>query len=152
MDAGRRLWKTTGTVIALHRSRRDPTLLYMGLYDGLVRMRLGAGRWTDAERIDGVREQVLSIVEDTLGQIWLGTQNSGTLRLDPAADSDQPIITRFGVADGLPAGWVHTTTVAGRVTFLAGQGTGLFRRMDAETGSRRHGQTSDLGFVPSCPP
>ncbi|MCP4291096.1 MAG: hypothetical protein GY780_04610, partial [bacterium] len=152
VDAGRKLWRAgTGMhVTALHRSRRDPTLIYLGLYDGLVRMRLGAGRWTDAERIDGVREQVKSIVEDALGQLWLGTRTAGALRLDPAADSDQPIITRFGVADGLPAGWVHATTVAGRVTFLAGQGTGLFHRMDAETGSRRgrHGQTSDLGFVP----
>ncbi|MCP4844046.1 MAG: hypothetical protein GY901_02960, partial [Actinomycetia bacterium] len=131
-------------------SRRDPTLLFLGLYDGLVRMRLGAGRWTDAERIGGVREQVKSIVEDALGQLWLGTRTAGALRLDPAADSDQPIITRFGVADGLPAGRVHATTVAGRVTFLASQGLGLFHRMDAETGSRRgrHRQTSDLGFVP----
>ncbi|MCP5028470.1 MAG: hypothetical protein GY929_19505, partial [Actinomycetia bacterium] len=144
VDAGRRLWQAeTGVpVFALHRSRRDPTLLYLGLGDGLARMRLGAGRWTDAERIPGVREQVNSIVEDTLGRLWLGTRNDGVLRLDPAADSDPPIITRFGVADGLPAGWVHTTTVAGRVTFRGGQGTGLFHQMDAETGSRRgrHGQ------------
>ncbi|MCP4246559.1 MAG: hypothetical protein GY778_05885 [bacterium] len=93
-----------------------------------------------------------SIVEDALGELWLGTRTEGVLRLDPAADSDQPIITRFGVADGLPAGTLKVTTGAGRVTFLAGLETGLFRRMDAETGSRRHGQTSDLGFVPSCPP
>ncbi|MCP4846178.1 MAG: hypothetical protein GY901_13945, partial [Actinomycetia bacterium] len=119
----------------------------LGLSDGLVRMRLGAGRWTDAERIDGVREQVRSIVEDALGQLWLGTRTTGVLRLEPAANSDPPIITRFDVADGLPAGSVHATAVAGRVTFRAG---GLLCRMDAETGSRRgrHGQTSDLGFVP----
>ncbi|MCP5029887.1 MAG: hypothetical protein GY929_26750, partial [Actinomycetia bacterium] len=130
----------------------DPTLLYLGLSDGLARMRLGAGRWTDDERIDGVREQVSFIVEDAQGELWLGTRTAGALRLEPAADSDPPIITRFGVADGLPAGSIHATTVAGRVTLLADQGTGLFRRMDAETGSRRgrHGQTIDLGFVPDA--
>ncbi|MCP4873128.1 MAG: hypothetical protein GY898_30920, partial [Proteobacteria bacterium] len=150
VDAGRSLWKTGHHVRALHRSLRDPTLLYLGLSDGLARMRLGAGRWTDAERIDGVREQVSFIVEDAQGELWLGTRTAGALRLEPAAGSDQPIITRFGVADGLPAGSIHATTVAGRVTLLADQGTGLFRRMDAETGSRRgrHGQTIDLGFVP----
>ncbi|MCP4965062.1 MAG: hypothetical protein GY926_07485, partial [bacterium] len=152
VDAGRRLWQaeTEVPVFALHRSRRDPTLLYLGLSDGLVRMRLGAGRLTDAERIGGVREHVNSIVEDALGQLWLGTRAAGALRLDLIADSDQPIITRFGVADGLPAGWVEARTVAGRVRFLAGQGRSLSRRMDAGTGSPRdrHGQTNDLGFVP----
>ncbi|MCP4960806.1 MAG: hypothetical protein GY925_16255, partial [Actinomycetia bacterium] len=134
----------------LHRSRRDPTLLYLGLSDGLARMRLGAGRWTDVERIDGVREKVKTIIEDSLGQLWLGTRTAGALRLDSAGDSDPPIITRFGVTDGLPAGQVYATTVGGRVTFLTDEGAGLFRRMDAEAGSRRgrHGQTSDLGFVP----
>ncbi|MCP4376081.1 MAG: hypothetical protein GY794_07915, partial [bacterium] len=71
------------------------------------------------------------------------------LRLDPTADSDQPIITRFGVADGLPAGWTTATTVGGRVMFRTGQGN-LFRRTVAEAGAwrGRPGQTSDLGFVP----
>ncbi|MCP5025124.1 MAG: hypothetical protein GY929_02460, partial [Actinomycetia bacterium] len=148
VDAGRTLWQFERSVYALHRSRRDPTLLYLGLSDGLARMRLGAGRWTDAERIDGVREQVRSIVEDGLGQLWLGRRTEGVLRLDPTADSEEPIITRFGVADGLPAGRVYARTVAGRVTIRGGQA--LFHQMDAETGSRRgrHGQASDLGFVP----
>ncbi|MCP3910487.1 MAG: hypothetical protein GY713_06005, partial [Actinomycetia bacterium] len=118
VDAGQWLWEheTELHVGVLYRSRRDPTLLYLGLSDGLVRMRLDAGGWTDAERIPGVREQVNSIVEDTLGRLWLGTRNDGVLRLDPAADSDQPIITRPGVTDGQSTEAVITMTVAGRVT------------------------------------
>ncbi len=69
VDAGRMLWQTGVHVYALHRSRRDPTLLYLGLEDGLAQMRLRAGRWTDAERIGGVRELVRSLVEDGLGQV-----------------------------------------------------------------------------------
>ncbi|MCP3994119.1 MAG: hypothetical protein GY722_03500, partial [bacterium] len=152
VGAGYWLWEPGAGlhVFALHRSRRDPTLLYLGLTDGLVRMRLGKGGWTDAERFDGVQEQVRTIVEDALGQLWLGTQSSGALRLDPTADPDQPIITRFGVADGLPPGWLGVTTLAGQVAFLSDHGTGLFHRTHALTGSPpdSHGQTSDLDFVP----
>ncbi|MCP3996326.1 MAG: hypothetical protein GY722_14900, partial [bacterium] len=90
-----------------------------------------------------------SIVEDELGELWLGTRTAGVLRLDPTADSDKLIITRFGVADGLPAGYVRAITVAGRMAFLSQVG-GLFSLTHAETGSHqsRHVQTSDLGFVP----
>ncbi|MCP4126350.1 MAG: hypothetical protein GY753_04725, partial [Gammaproteobacteria bacterium] len=135
-------------VFTLHRSRRDPTRLYLGLSNGLVRMRLIAGQWTDAVYIGGVQEQVRTIVEVAQGQLWLGTQSSGVLRLDPTDDPDEPIITRFGPADGLPPGWLGVTTLAGQVAILSEQGTGLFRRMHTESGSPQdnHGQISDLRF------
>ncbi|MCP4247699.1 MAG: hypothetical protein GY778_11675, partial [bacterium] len=134
-----------GKVFEVFRSRRDPTLLYLGLNDGLARTRLHAGRWTDAERIGGVREKVRSIVEDARGQLWMGTVNAGVLRLEPAAaDSDDPVIGRFGVADGLPVGRIGARSVADRVVFLSHDGAGLFR-IDSQTGSRQAGV---LGFVP----
>ncbi|MCP4272797.1 MAG: hypothetical protein GY781_12670, partial [Gammaproteobacteria bacterium] len=149
-DAGEWLWENNRTVRALHRSQRDPNLIYLGLDDGLVQIRLDAGLWTDIKRIEEVREHILSIVEDTQGQLWLGTRNSGALRLEPDADSDRPTITRFGVADGLPAGWVITMNLAGQVMFQASQKIGLFRQNNAEAGSPQilPGQTSNLGFVP----
>ncbi|MCP3996682.1 MAG: hypothetical protein GY722_16725, partial [bacterium] len=106
VGTGHWLWgpEAGSHVFVLHRSRRDPNLLYLGLRDGLVRMRLNAGRWTNAVRIGSVREQIRTIAEDALGQLWLGTQSSGALRLDPTADPDESIVTRFGVSDGLPPG------------------------------------------------
>ncbi|MCP3661492.1 MAG: hypothetical protein GY696_03185 [Gammaproteobacteria bacterium] len=148
VDSGQWLWKQNTVVFALHRSQRDPTLLYLGLEDGLVQIHLNAGRWDNAKRIDGVRELVRSIVEDAQGELWMGTDYMGVLRLNPASDSEEQIITRYGVADGLPAVWIHVKTVAGLVRFL-GEGR-LFSRVDTVTRSSRDslGQISDLGFMP----
>ncbi|MCP4127619.1 MAG: hypothetical protein GY753_11220, partial [Gammaproteobacteria bacterium] len=81
-------------------------------------------------------------------ELWMGTDYMGVLRLNPASDSEEQIITRYGVADGLPAVWIHVKTVAGLVRFL-GEGR-LFSRVDTVTRSSRDslGQISDLGFMP----
>ena len=118
---------------ALYRSRRDPTLLYLGLRDGLARLRLRDGRWTDDGRIQGIREQVRSIVEDAEGRLWLGLKYGGVVRLEPSpASSDAAAIRRFGAEHGLPEGHVDVESIAGRMVFvhrdgiyrLAGSGTG----------------------------
>ncbi len=126
------------------RSRQDPTLLYLGLSSGLARMRLRAGRWTDAGRIPGIRESVRSIVEDARGRLWMGLQEEGVLRLEAArALSDEAVVsrsvatrsvatrsvaTRFGTAQGLPAGQIVVQQMAGRVVFV--NRAGLFRLAD----------------------
>ncbi len=95
-----------GHVLQLYRSRRDTALLYLGLSGGLARLHLRAGQWTDAGRIDGVREHVWSIVDDAQGRLWMGGSQEGVFRLEAAtALSDEPVardpvISRFGV-DGL---------------------------------------------------
>ncbi|MCP5029965.1 MAG: hypothetical protein GY929_27170, partial [Actinomycetia bacterium] len=139
LDEHRRIWRLSeGHVHQVVRTRRDSTLLYLALSEGLARMRLHAGRWTDAGRIDGIRERVRSIVEDAQGRFWLGTQTGGVLRLEAAA-SDQPAITRFGVANGLPEGSISTRSLAGRVVFLSNDGNGLLR---IDTGA------DTIAFVP----
>ncbi|MCP3665200.1 MAG: response regulator [Gammaproteobacteria bacterium] len=148
VTTGRRLWKASVDIFAIHRSRQDPALFYLGFENGLIRIRLDAGRWDNAKYIDGMREMVRSIVEDAQGTLWMGTEFEGVLRLEPASDSEEPIITRFGVADGLPSTWISAITLAGEVR-LSGNGE-QFRWMDTETGVRQgnNGQTSDLDFVP----
>ncbi len=137
LDQGRQIWRNQEYVFAMYRSRRDPTQLYLGLRDGLARLELRAGEWRDAGRIDGVRGEVRSIVEDARGRLWLGTPSRGVLRVEPAAASaNEPAITRFGVEHGLPAGSIETKTVAGRMAFLSIHDAGLFR-IDSQTGSIR---------------
>ena len=133
-EARRLLWDSAaGHVFSVYRSVRDPDLIYLGLEDGLVRLRRDAGQWQAAGRVDGVREQVRSMVEDAQGRLWIGTRKAGALRLaaataagdDPAARD--PGVRRFGVAEGLPGGWINVTSVAGQVRFWAEGEAGLFR-------------------------
>ncbi len=143
LDDQQLIWPLSGGhVHEVYRTRGDTTLLYLGLTEGLARMRLRAGRWRDAGRLDGVRERVRSIIEDAQGRLWMGTRSDGVLRVE-AATADEPVLTRFGVEHGLPTGWVHARALAGRVTFLSDVGDGLFRM---HTGSGSVGFVSDTTF------
>ncbi len=124
VDRRKRILPVKRSVFEVVRSRRDPTLLYLGLATGLARMRLSVGKWTDDGPVDGFREQVWSIVEDDQGILWLGTRISGVLRFDPATAD----LSRFGTANGLPPGWIDVRPMAGRVVFV--NRAGLFRLAD----------------------
>ncbi|MCP3962764.1 MAG: response regulator [bacterium] len=153
LDQRRLIWPHPGPVFSLDRSKRDPTHIYLGLIDGLARLVLRAGAWRDAGRIDGVHSIVQAIVEDGQGRLWMGTEKDGAIRIELAAspsddpDARDPVVTRFGVADGLPAGWSQARIVAGRVRYLSD--AGLFR-LDSQPGSRQTGsrQTGSIRFVP----
>lgn len=144
VEAQERIASFGTAVLAVSRSRRDPTLLYLGLDGGLARMRLRGGRWTAAGNVEGVREYVSSIAEDAEGRFWLGTGNEGVLRLDPAGKApgqaavSRPVVTRFGTEHGLPPGQIEAKTIAERVVFLSRDG--LFRLADSVA--------DDVRFVP----
>ena len=136
LDTPRQVWPFRNRhVFALHRPSSGRDELYLGLHDGLARLRLSDGAWRDAGRVEGVREAVRSFAEDDRGRLWSGTPTNGILRLDLLEQpEDQPSIARFGVDDGLPQGWLHARTLMGRAVFLSDIGLGLFR-MDEESGA-----------------
>jgi signal transduction histidine kinase/DNA-binding response OmpR family regulator len=70
------------TVFSLHRSRRDSTVVFVGLISGLGVARYEKNRWRYAGKIDDVTEEVRSIAEQPDGTIWLGTIQRGVLRLE----------------------------------------------------------------------
>lgn len=99
----------------LHRSKKDPTRVFVGLFDGLASLRLDAGRWLSEGRVPGINDEVRTIAEDADGRLWLGTAATGVLRLTMGA---APRVERFGVDQGLPAGGVTVSWAAGRPVFL----------------------------------
>ncbi|MCP4959089.1 MAG: hypothetical protein GY925_07445, partial [Actinomycetia bacterium] len=135
-----------GHVLEVVRSRRDTTLLYLGLDEGLARLHFTAGQWTEVGRRDHF-DSVHSIVEDAQGRLWTGTDGEGVFRLQ-AVLSDDPVITRFGVADGLPFGTNRPRTVAGRVMVWADQGARLFRLAAGADSVRFVPDTTFDAFLP----
>ncbi len=109
----------------VYRSRQDSNRVFVGLFDGLASLRYrGPGRWHDEGQINEIHEEVRSIVESDDGALWLGTQNTGILRVvfpvgkdGHSMQLDRPKITRFGAANGLPEGGVSVHFVAGREFF-----------------------------------
>ena len=129
VEEGRVVWPLQDRhVFKLYRSPHDTTRLYLGLQDGLAQLTLRDGVWQDTGRLDTLQAMIRSFAEDAEGRLWMGTPTSGVFRLEAETTlSDATRIRQFGVADGLPAGWIHTRTLAGRVLLLSDVGDGLFQ-------------------------
>ena len=108
---------------ALELSRRDPSRVWIGLFDGLSSYRWVNGKWIDEGRVPGVPEQVRSVAEDDDGNLWCGTNPTGVVRLTfatppaPGAPRPTPTITRFSEKDGLPERGVGVGRIHGTVYF-----------------------------------
>ena len=100
-------------------SKKDPTRLWVGLFDGLASFRRRGGQWVNEGRVDGVTEQVRTMFEEPDGSVWAGTANDGAIRVSfasaPPADGSRPALTvkKFGVAEGIPDGGAYVFNIAG---------------------------------------
>ena len=79
------------------RSRSHPDIIYIGLHDGLAKLILKNGEWTDGGRIPGVNEIITQIVEDIDGTLWLSSYNKGIIRIIPdySGNNSSYTISRF---------------------------------------------------------
>ncbi len=123
------LLQKRGTAYVLSRSKIDTNLIFVGLQEGLGLLRLANGRWRDDGLVTGVTEAVRTIVESKDGELWIGTQFQGLLRVTPTRSTENKneswVIRRFGQQDGLPNGQVYSYPVAGHEVFATDKG--LFR-------------------------
>ena len=112
----------------LHLSKRNPGRVFVGLFDGLASLRLDGGTWVFEGRVQGVGDEVQSMVEDVDGRLWLGTTTGGIVRIDfwssapGGADASLPLnprVERFGVAHGLPQTAVNVAWAGGKPYFLS---------------------------------
>jgi signal transduction histidine kinase/CheY-like chemotaxis protein len=124
----------------LYRSKRNPSRVFVGLFDGLASLRLEAGKWVFEGRVNGVSDEVRSVAEDDDGRLWLGTAASGVVRVDfwsstphgsEASLPLSPRIERFGAAQGLPPTGLNVAWAVGRPYFLS---TDAIFRFDKATG------------------
>ena len=75
------------------RSKVNPDIIYVGLHDGLAKLRLVNGEWADGGRVPGVSEIITQVVEDADGTLWLSSYNKGLLRIIPDYNGDNSSYT-----------------------------------------------------------
>jgi signal transduction histidine kinase/DNA-binding response OmpR family regulator/ligand-binding sensor domain-containing protein len=113
----------------LERSMREPDRTWVGMRQGLVSIFFHQknNQWTKEFEFKNINEQISSIVEDHMGNLWLGTLTSGVLKVEFPMEGTimHPIVSRYDTAHGLPAGEVHVSRAAGGVRFATEKG--LFR-------------------------
>lgn len=102
-------------------------------------------RWIAEGKIPGI-DHARSVHEDDAGALWFGLSTKGVLKVTlPAAgptSPGEPVIERFGVAQGLPVGhgWVRLMWVKGRLLLSCQKG---IYRLDA--GGQRFVASSEFG-------
>jgi signal transduction histidine kinase/CheY-like chemotaxis protein len=89
---------------ALHRSRRDSSVVYASTFSGaLLRLRREAGRWRIVDRTDRVDMLIPTIGQTPDGALWLGTGIRGMFRLTPPLDDlEAAPMVQFDTSNGLP--------------------------------------------------
>jgi signal transduction histidine kinase len=91
------------------QSKKYPELLYASLEHGLGLISYEDGKWRELGKIQKLDKNVTSIAEDENGQLWLGTERSGIIKVLPIGEGpkdfirNESIIEYFDAADGLPS-------------------------------------------------
>ncbi len=82
----------------IYQSKTNPNNIYIGTKSGLVLIEYKNGKWIDHGSVkEDFKAEILTVVEDKNGDIWLGTSLNGIIKLD----SDH-VLTKFNEEHGLP--------------------------------------------------
>ncbi len=126
--------RATNNNFELRASARDPEVVYAG-YDGgvgVLRFRDRETRWIDQGDVEGVRDDIRSVIEDDAGALWLGTYLNGAIRAVLGPDARVRELTRFGTGHGLPdLKGITLLGISGQLTAALRHG-GLFQFDDGE--------------------
>lgn len=115
------------SLYCLATSTRWPDHVFAGALVGVEVYRRSTGRWQRLGIIEGIIDAVRSIAEDAQGNLWLGTEARGLLRLHfTAANPTRVEIQRFGPEQGLP-GLANMLPVIQGSTLYVLTDKGLFR-------------------------
>ena len=120
---------------SLLQSPQRPDRVLVGLGSGLAVLSKKGNTWRDEGRVQGISDYVRTLYEDGGGQLWMGTYNTGVLRLPMAAldhnQSSPPAIERFTESAGLPSlNYNLVFPIGGQARFATS--AGIYRFNDAQ--------------------
>ncbi|MFC2081140.1 SpoIIE family protein phosphatase [Bacteroidota bacterium] len=121
-------------VYKLYQSKLDNKRVYIGLESGLTSVYRSNGKWEQEEDITEVYENVTSLFEDHMGNLWMGTQEEGVLKLHiknfQGNEIGEYIISRFNADNGLPRGPFIISQFKGPPTLATNEGLFKFNLHD----------------------
>lgn len=126
--------KATG--IKILRSKNDPSKIYIGLSDGLLRISV---KYTGDElllvsegRIGDLDEKIVSLTEDGKGRVWITTEFNGVFMVEPMGSSTKAKlsinkniaekIVHFDTVSGLPSGFISSYNIGKNIVFTTYEG------------------------------
>ncbi len=106
---------------ALLQSRKDPSIIYVGLIDGLGLLKKQDGSWIDYGKIEGIEDDIREFAELEDGKLWMESQIDGVWLVDFYATDSFNInaaeIRRFQANKELPQGWLFLHYIRGEALF-----------------------------------
>jgi class 3 adenylate cyclase len=113
-------------------SPRDPDTVYVARQTAVTVLRRHGSGWTRTADFESPGEGFRTVLEDADGQVWATTRGN-IWRFDFRGQSVRS--EKFGIAQGVPLGWINARRLNGRVVFATA------------TGLKRYDQTLK-SFVP----
>jgi signal transduction histidine kinase/DNA-binding response OmpR family regulator/ligand-binding sensor domain-containing protein len=131
----------------LHPSPRNSNRIWVGLRSGLASIYLSSkigsqNHWVLESLFEDITDNIITIVEDKNGNLWLGTLTQGILKVDLPIDVKgtgsiksgnlTPKVTRYDTLHGIPSPEVHVYMAAGHVMFATRNGLFCFKDQTGE--------------------
>ena len=120
---------------AMVRSKRDPTLRWIGHSDGLRAFRETPGGWRDEGLVPGLPGLVRSVAETSGGQLWAGVDSQGYYRVTPGetAPATGATVERFlaGSEEAMKRSRARLGSWQGETYFVLGNSSRVLRFDDA---------------------
>ena len=109
------------------RSSKDPNRIFVGSAYSVRSLVKVGNEWVDSGKLEGIREEIRFIKEDSEGNLWLSTKNKGIIKVRFGDFfSLNPYLERYGTAQGLPAfGGNHLFLINGEIRI--GTEEGVYR-------------------------
>jgi ligand-binding sensor domain-containing protein len=111
----------------LLQSKKDANRIWAGTRQGLISLYLEnkTAQWQQELNLKNINQEIYFIVETSKGSLWLSALTKGVIKVDFMADINNPIISRYDTAHGLPSMSARAFPAAGHVMF--GTEKGIFR-------------------------
>lgn len=121
-------------VYSIYQSKLDPRRVYIGLESGLTSIYRTNGRWEQEDKIAEVDEMITNLSEDHVGNLWMGTNEEGILRLHIQRFEGNRIgeytISRYHEDYGLPRGPFIISQFRGPPSIATNKGLFKYNQMD----------------------
>lgn len=113
-------------VFKIYQSELDPNRVYIGLESGLTSIYRKDGNWEQEAYISEISEMITNLSEDHMGNLWMGTQEEGVLKMHIQNFEERRIgeyiISRYNEEHGLPRGPFIVSQFKGPPTVASNKG------------------------------
>ncbi|WMW81354.1 diguanylate cyclase [Undibacterium cyanobacteriorum] len=95
----------TETALCFLFPKEYPNQIWVGIRSGILRLQFVNGKWTVGGTLPNIKDEVRTMVQDQAGDIWVGSNSTGVvrLRIKQTEDGEHIETARYGANDGLPS-------------------------------------------------